>query len=119
MEKAWKRWKNNENLILPYARSLMANGKAGEAEKLLQGQIARDPGAVQYYDLYGDLLERQQRRGEQFLLTAKYYALIGDYKLAAEQVERALKDPNLPANERQRGRALQKRYELLQEQDEK
>ena len=74
---------------------------------------------MQYYDLYGDLLERQRRRGEQLLLTAKYYALIGDYKLAAEQVGRALKDPTLPANERQKARTLQKRYELLQEQDEK
>ena len=119
LENAWKRWKNNENLIMPYARTLIANGKAAEAEKLLQGQIARDPGAVQYYDLYGDLLERQRRRGEQLLLTAKYYALIGDYKLAAEQVGRALKDPTLPANERQKARTLQKRYELLQEQDEK
>ena len=117
--KAWQRWKNNENLIIPYARSLIANGKNREAEKLLQTQIARDAGAVQYYDLYGDLLEKQGQRGEQFILTAKYYALIGDYELAAAQVERALKDPTLPANERQKARALQKRYEQLHEQDEK
>ena len=117
--KAWQRWKNNENLILPYARSLITNGKYLDAEKLLQAQIARDAGAVQYYDLYGDLLDRQQRRGEQLLLTAKYYALIGDYELAAAQVERALKDTTLPDNERQKARTLQKRYELLQEQHKK
>ncbi|WP_298644978.1 M48 family metalloprotease [uncultured Cardiobacterium sp.] len=115
---AWRRWRNNENLIIPYARSLMASGKYREAEKLLQGQIARDPGAVQYYDLYGELLDREHRSAEQFLLSAKYYALIGDYKLAEAQVSRALKDPTLPDNERQKVSGLQKRYEKMKEEAE-
>jgi len=116
--KAWQRWRNNENLIIPYARSLIAVGKYQEAEKLLQAQIARDPGAVQYYDIYGGLLDRQQRSAEQFLLSAKYYALVGDYKLAEAQVSRALKDPTLPVNERQKVGQLQKHYEKLKEQAE-
>ena len=45
--------------------------------------------------------------------------MIGDCKLAEEQVGRALKDATRDANERQKARTLQKRYELLQEQDEK
>jgi len=118
LSKAWQRWRNNENLIIPYARSLIAVGKYQEAEKLLQAQIARDPGAVQYYDVYGGLLDRQQRSAEQFLLSAKYYALIGDYKLAEAQVSRALKDPTLPVNERQKVGNLQKRYERLKEEAE-
>ncbi|MDO4643465.1 MAG: M48 family metalloprotease [Cardiobacteriaceae bacterium] len=117
--KAWQHWRNNENLIIPYARSLIAVGKQSEAEKLLQAQINRDPGAVQYYDLYGDILDKQNRRAEQFLLTAKYYALIGDYALAEAQVSRALKDSTLPVNERQKVSTLQKRYEMLKEQAEK
>ena len=84
----------------------------------MQAQIARDPGAVQYYDVYGSLLDRQQRSAEQFLLSAKYYALIGDYKLAEAQVSRALKDPTLPVNERQKVGNLQKRYERLKEEAE-
>ena len=115
---AWQRWHNNENLIIPYARSLLANGQYREAEKLLQEQIARDPGAVQYYDVYGGLLDHERRSAEQFLLSARYYALIGDYKLAEAQVSRALKDPTLPVNERQKAGNLQKRYEQLKEQAE-